>query len=159
MTKRILTIDGGGVRGLIPAQILMQIENQCHRKIDDLFDLIAGTSTGGIIGILIRNQMELSQIGDIYRTKSNIIFSNPNKFFSYISGAKYSNTGLKKILNDALGDTVSGKLKKKLLITSYNIKEHCPMLFRSWVQDNSIASLKAVDIALATSAAPTFFKL
>lgn len=158
MTKRILTIDGGGIRGIIPAYILMQIESLCSRKIDELFDLVAGTSTGGIIGILIRHKIALSDIYDLYQKKSNVIFCNPSKFTSYLSGAKYSNSGLKKILNENLGDTTFGDLQKKTLITSYNIKEQCPILFKNWAQDHSMSQLKIVDIALATSAAPTFFQ-
>lgn len=157
MTKRILAIDGGGVRGIIPACILAKIESMFSCSANDLFDLIVGTSTGGIIGLLIRNQIASKDIYEIYCNNGGNIFNNPKNIISYVYGAKYKNDGLKKILYDNLADTLFRDIKNKIIVTSYNIKERCPVLFRNWGKDISACDLRAVDIALATSAAPTYF--
>lgn len=166
MSRRfqILSLDGGGIKGLFSAAVLTHLEEDLGITITDHFDLIAGTSTGGIIALALGLDLSPKQIVEFYLQQGAKIF--PKKRFSSLSklkqliNPKYSPISLEKALKDCFGEnTLFGKSKKRLLITSYNIEDddvnlfrtpHCEHLRRDW-------KIPAWQIARATSAAPTYF--
>lgn len=160
--KKILSIDGGGIRGIIPAIILAEIERRTQKKISDMFDLVAGTSTGGLIAAMLVSQQHPSaqNIVDLYEKRGHEIFSRDlcEFIFSFasLSDHKFSSTGISKVLSDVLGDETIDGVKKDLLITAYDINNREPYFFKSWRPDFN--GIPLVTICKATSAAPTYFE-
>jgi hypothetical protein len=165
--KKILSIDGGGVRGLIPALILAEIEKKTGKSIATMFDLIAGTSTGGIIALgLACNdghgapKFSAADMVDFYTRYSNDIFSSSvwKKLRSAggLIDEKYTYETLERLLKTYLGDATLGTALTKVLISSYNLEHRSPFFFKSWRDESrNIPMWKA---GRATSAAPTFFE-
>jgi patatin-like phospholipase/acyl hydrolase len=104
--KRVLSIDGGGIRGLIPALICSSIEKSAGKPLRELFDLIAGTSTGGILAMgygLPSKTLTAEDLVNLYKQDGPSIFANPRRLQSYIHRPKYSNENLKSVLTKYLG--------------------------------------------------------
>jgi uncharacterized protein len=160
MTRRILTIDGGGLKGVFPAAMLATLEAEIGRPVASYFDLIAGTSTGGIIALALGLGTPAADILSLYRDTGHQIF--PKKRFGGNFGllrAKYSNVPLRQILAGAFGEKRLGESAVRLLIPSMDLAaervhvyktSHHPDLVRDY-------KLSAVEVALATVAAPTYF--
>lgn len=174
MTKkiRILSIDGGGIRGIIPGTIIAYIESEIRKReggekrISDYFDLIAGTSTGGILTCAYltpskngRPLMMAKQAVDIYLEKGKDIFTK--KSFSSIKkllDEQYDETELEKALKDTFGDTKLKDLLKPCLISSYDIHSRKSKFFNSVDANKPMTDFYVREIARATSAAPTYFE-
>jgi patatin-like phospholipase/acyl hydrolase len=174
---RILTIDGGGIRGIIPALILQRIEERTNQKISDMFHMIAGTSTGGILACAltapVANGMPrtAAEIVDLYRIQGKEIFESSFWHgFGSIGGLldeKYESKNIEEILEYYMENAGLSNIKQDLLVTSYNIHTRKPYFFKSWkargeklregetAQDRDFL-LKYV--SRATSAAPTYFE-
>ena len=104
--KRVLSIDGGGIRGLIPAIICERIEHWAKEPIHKLFDLVAGTSTGGIIAMGLAcppHGKPASEMTDLYRNGGKSIFSNPRGFLRAFRGARYNNGPLHRVVTNHFG--------------------------------------------------------
>jgi patatin-like phospholipase/acyl hydrolase len=178
---RILTIDGGGIRGMIPAVILDYIEKELQRKsgnkntcLADYFDLIAGTSTGGILTCFyllpsvskegLHSKYPANEAIHLYANYGKDIF-NPkvNKPFWGISNLfseKYSEKNLEKILKDIMGDARLSQTRKNALVTAYDISNRKAVLFSTPQAKTYVhRDYYLRDVARATSAAPTYFKL
>ena len=164
--KYILSLDGGGIRGIIPAIVLMEIEERTGKQIHELFDLVAGTSIGGIIalGLLKRDsssgaQYTAADMLKLHTRRGDEIFDRPlSKIVSSLWGftnSKYSHENLEEILDDYFGDAKLGDALTKVLINSYDIENREPYFFKSWRYKDSDVYMKKA--ARATSAAPTFF--
>ena len=163
--KRILSIDGGGIRGLIPALILLEIEKRTDKPIHELFDLIVGTSTGGILAIgltMSGGPLSAKQLVSLYRDKGRKIFDRSLwKFvssFGGISEERYSEDPLEKILQKLMGNTELKDTLCDIIITSYDIERREPYLFKSSKAENAGRNHLLRDVARATSAAPTYFE-
>lgn len=160
--KKILSIDGGGIRGIIPAIILAEIEKRTGKKISDMFDLIAGTSTGGLIAAMIasQNHKPADLIVELYEKRGHEIFSRDICAFIFsfasLSDHKFSSTGITKVLTDVFGEETIDSVEKDLLITAYDINNREPYFFKSWRPDFN--GIPLVTICKATSAAPTYFE-
>lgn len=175
--KIVLSIDGGGIRGIIPGQILTHIElllKEIHDdptyRLADHFDLIAGTSTGGIlacaylIGDQGRPKFSASEVVDIYFERGDDIFAIPLFHRMRSAGGvldeKYPEAGLEETLDDYFGNTKLSELLKPTLITAYDIKRRKAHFF---TQHDAIKDPNhdffVKDIARATSAAPTYFEV
>ena len=165
--KKILSIDGGGIRGIIPALVLSEIEERTQKQIADCFDLIAGTSTGGILALgLSKNQgngtpvYSASDLVKIYETRGKDIFPrSPWKGVTSIGGLvdeKYTHTGLEKVLDQYFGGQRMGDGCTKTLITCYDIQNREPLFLKSWKNGHKSVEMKYA--ARATSAAPTYFE-
>ena len=158
---RIISLDGGGIKGLVEIALLKQLKERVPSVIEDA-DMLAGTSTGGIVALCLASGMSLDTTMDLYEKEADIIFQRNWRHFLGLTGAKYKNDGLKKIANRTFGDMRLGDLKKKVLIASFDLMcEHIP---RRWKPkffhnfgDNKDDSLRVADVALYTSAAPTYF--
>jgi patatin-like phospholipase/acyl hydrolase len=174
--KIILSIDGGGIRGIIPGQILTHIEGLLKEiyddstyKIADHFDMIAGTSTGGILAcayLLVefdRPKYSAEEVVDIYFERGDDIFSIP--LFHKIRSAgglldeKYPADGLEETLQDYFGDFKLTDLMKPSLITAYDIKRRKAHFFTQHDAEDPEYNFYLKDVARATSAAPTFFEV
>ena len=157
-TKRILAIDGGGIKGAIPAAFIYHIEDTLEVSLRDHFDLIAGTSTGGIIALGLGMGMSGKEILDFYKFEGSQIFCGSiwkefRRFFSH----KYRPTALKNSLEKAFEDKILGDSSVRLLIPAY--ANDGPHVFKTAHDERLKRDWKdsAVDVALATSAAPTYF--
>lgn len=176
---RILSIDGGGIRGIIPGQILVILEEKlkiktgnANARIADYFDLIAGTSTGGILTCAYltpdkespaRPKFDAPQVVDLYLKNGGDIFSislgHKIRTMGGITDEKYPEAGLEKALEKYFGDTKLSELLKPCLVTSYDIKRRQGHFF---TQHDAIKrkgwDYLVKDVARATSAAPTYFQ-
>jgi patatin-like phospholipase/acyl hydrolase len=121
---RILALDGGGIRGLVTARILQELETQIGQPLNQYFDLIAGTSTGSILAAGLVMGMAPSKLIEIYQERGREIFPDriwdwPRKnLLSWVYGAKYSNQGLKKVLQEEFQKLLAENGGPK----NYNIK-------------------------------------
>ncbi len=176
-TVRILSIDGGGIRGIIPARILEHIEARTGRRISELFHLVAGTSTGGIIACALTSPAPngrprpASEIADLYRQRGREIFQSSFWHgFGSLGGLvdeKYEARHLEDILEAFFGDTMLSEVHQDLLVTSYDLQTRKPFFFKSWkargehVREEEAAVQRDFEVrwvARATSAAPTYFE-
>lgn len=163
---KILSLSGGGYRGLYTAEVLKELENHLKSKntddcIANYFNLITGTSIGGIIALALAYEIPAEDITKIFDEKGQTIFTKQSKFnVGGIFKAKYNSDILKNILLDWFGDALIGDLKHPVVIPSINYTTGSPVVFKTphhkdFKQD---WRRKIVDVALATSAAPTYFK-
>lgn len=161
---KILSLDGGGIRGYLSAKILTNMEkllNQvCNEDINigQRFDLIVGTSTGGIIACALAIGKSAEYILNLYENLIPKVFEPVSKG---ILSPKYSNEILKNELKKVLEDKTLKDVITDLCITSVDVENASPRFHKSGYFDRNIPRLneKLVDIALATSAAPTYFPL
>ncbi|MCF8090643.1 MAG: patatin-like phospholipase family protein [Desulfotignum sp.] len=165
--KKILSIDGGGIRGLIPALVLAEIETRTGKAVADCFVLIAGTSTGGILALGFarddgsgRPRYTAKDLAGIYQTRGKEIFSRSLwKGATSLGGLAdelYSHKGLDAVLDEYFGNEPLGAALTHTLITSYDIQNRQPVFFKSWREDHR--SVQMTHAARATSAAPTYFE-
>jgi predicted acylesterase/phospholipase RssA len=158
---KVLAIDGGGIRGLIPALVLAEIESRTGRRMADMVDMIAGTSTGGIIacGLAKPSPMPASEIARIYEDEGPDIFSRSLlKRITSVEGfldERYSSDGLVASLQRHLGDAHMTDATLPLLLTAYDTSARAIRFLRS---EGSGSDLTMVVAAHATSAAPTYFE-
>jgi patatin-like phospholipase/acyl hydrolase len=167
---RVLSIDGGGIRGIIPARVLVAIEELANRRISELFDLIVGTSTGGIIALGLakpqtktRPQYKAADLLDLYTKEGHRIFSRSIRHrvaaLGNLNGPKFTAGGLEKVLKEYFEDAMLGQALTEVIVTAYEIEGRKPWFFKS-----RKAGLKQEfdypmkDVARATSAAPTYFE-
>jgi hypothetical protein len=158
MTKHVLSIDGGGIFGLIPAMVLAEIEAQTGKACADLFDLIAGTSTGGIIACGLAARVPASQLVELYRDHGGEIFSRGLGWEvtsgNGLAAPKYSAAVLERYLVQVLGDKMLSDSATHVEVPATLCGPHTqPFWFSSWSGQN----FKLRDVARATSAAPYYF--
>lgn len=165
--KTILSIDGGGIRGLIPSLVLSHIEEKTEKPISKCFDLIAGTSTGGILALgLCKDdgngapQYSAKDLCKFYESRGKDIFSRSLwRGVSSVSGLTeevYSHAGLEHSLDEYFGNEPIGASLTKVVITSYDIHNREPLFIKSWRKE--FRSVQMKHAARATSAAPTYFE-
>ena len=167
---RILSIDGGGIRGIIPALVLARIEKLTNRPIAKLFDLVAGTSTGGILalGLTIpkvpaRPLYAAQEFVSMFEREGPRIFSRTLVRTLVTSDSlfwkKYSSQGIEQVLLEYFGDSRLSDAVTDVLIPSYEIQRHFPFFFKSAnARRRRTYDFRARDIARATSAAPSYFE-
>ncbi len=154
---KALAIDGGGIRGLIPALVLAEIERRTGRGMASMVDLIAGTSTGGIIacGLAKPEPMSAEEIAAIYEIDGPKIFDRSAlKVITSANGyldERYESDGLVESLRRHLGDARLTDATTPILLTAYDLEARQAVLLRS-------DDISMVDAAHATSAAPTYFE-
>jgi hypothetical protein len=164
---RILSLDGGGVRGIFQAAFLARLHDQLAAKklgtIANNFELIAGTSTGAIMGMALALEIDPHRILDFYRKEASNIFTRngvlPN-WASYLTkGPRYDATKLTKLLSDLFGTRQLGQAKTKVLIPASSLNRFSYKTFTNLHELGSIDdNLSAVDVVVASAAAPTYFR-
>jgi patatin-like phospholipase/acyl hydrolase len=157
---QILALDGGGLKGLFSAQVLGHVEEDTGTRIVDHFDLIAGTSTGGIIALALSIGMRPTEIVNFYSDHGPRIFpqARRGRVLRPLYGPRYRQEPLREALKEVFGDRLLGDAERMLVIPSYDIDNRTVHLFRTPHSARLTRDLHIpmVDVALATSAAPTF---
>ncbi|MBK6345247.1 MAG: patatin-like phospholipase family protein [Bacteroidales bacterium] len=180
---RILSIDGGGIRGILPGVILTFIEERLMAKegkdvrLCDYFDLVAGTSTGGILTCTYlipgrdksgkptkRPKLTAKQAVDIYLDRGDEIFDltmwQKLKSKGGLTDEKYSSKELEEALNDYFGETKLSELLRPCIVTSYDIKSRRAHFFSQIdAKASDTHDFYVKEVARATSAAPTYFEV
>lgn len=164
--RRILTIDGGGVRGIIPAVLLAALERQTGRLTRDTFDFVAGTSTGAVLAAGIAAGIPAERLVTLYAERSSQVFRRipvVGTLRRIITGSMYDTPTLHRLIREELGpDARDWRLNDApidMLITAKRLSDGMPWYF---VRDNPANSCRAgeyllADAATASAAAPTYF--
>lgn len=162
---RILSLDGGGIRGLLSIVMLQELEKEVPGWLNEV-DLIAGTSTGGIIAIGLAYGLTLTELRHLYYEKGPIIFEDSpwddlRDLFG-LRGAQYGTENLRGEVERILQETRLGELKKKVLISAFDMHDPedgtwKPKFFHNFEGPDSDGDELAYEVALYTSAAPTYF--
>lgn len=168
----VLSIDGGGVKGLIPARILQRIEKASGTPITDIFDVYVGTSTGGLIALFLtasdhqgRPQYSVDQLVEMYKTLSKKIFKK-SSFFS-LRGLRskigltssYSVKPYEQLLKKYFSNRTIQQAIRPVLVTSIDMQNKTPVYFSSLVGFQTLPFVGFMwEAARATSAAPFYFK-
>jgi patatin-like phospholipase/acyl hydrolase len=157
---KILSIDGGGIRGVFAARFLERCE-ETWRKLHETFDLIIGTSTGGIIALAAAYEKPMSTIVKIYSEHAAEIFPRHGLFSSRalsLFRSKYDNRPLILLLKGVFGSSVSFDIPScAVRVQSFDLETGASKIFRAggpYVED---AQFRIWEVAAATSAAPTYF--
>lgn len=161
MTRRVLCIDGGGIKGVFPASFLSTIEQSLGVPVVDYFDLIVGTSTGGIIALGLGLGLSANDLLRFYEERGPEIFNGNGRarWIRQLFRAKYDPEPLRRSLSEAFGSQRLGDSRKRLVVPSFNVETgevhvwktaHHPRLERDYLHS-------AVEVALSTGAAPTYF--
>ncbi|MGB5756689.1 MAG: CBASS cGAMP-activated phospholipase [Acidimicrobiales bacterium] len=162
---RILSLDGGGVKGAYTASVLATLEEDTGRRWVDHFDLIAGTSTGGIIAIGLGLGLTAREICDFYTERGDDIFPMAGvvgrnlRLARQLLRPKYDSSSLRAALTEILRDRPFGESSVRLVIPAYDVTEGRVFVFKTGHHERFRYDLDipAVEIALATAAAPTYF--
>lgn len=166
---RVLAIDGGGVRGLVAALVLADLERRADRPVAELFDLVAATSTGAIVGLALlrpgagnRPARSAAEVAAFYERTSQKVFSRSRwqrlRTVDGFLGPKYATEELDRTLKEEFGDTMLSQSLCNVIVTSYDLKARLPYFFKT----SDVAKGRQSDhpmwsVARSTSAAPTFF--
>ncbi len=172
---RILSIDGGGIRGILPGQILATLEKKLQKatnnpdaRIADYFDMIAGTSTGGILTCLYtcpdengRPKFTAEEAVNVYLEHGSRIFSVPlNHKMSSLAGwlrAKYPSGNIEAIMKDYMGDKKLSDALTNIIIPAFNLDSGSAKFFTSSDAGKESKNFPLWEVARSTSAAPTYF--
>jgi len=167
---KILAIDGGGIRGMIPAVVLASLEQRKGQKIAGMFDLIAGTSTGGILALALtkpdasgKPQYAAEDVVRLYEREGRRIFHRSAwhkvNALGSLAEEKYPSSGMEGVLEDYFGEARLKDAVTDVLITSYEIERRFPFFFKSRnARAKPDYDFPMKRVARATSAAPTFFE-
>lgn len=167
---KILSIDGGGVRGLIPGMVIVEIEKRMGKPISQLFDLIAGTSAGGHIALALatpgddgKPKWSAPELAAFYREAYGRIFDNSGfKVLDALKGLtneRYSAHGIDTALNEVFGQRKLSEALVEVLITAFEVQSGEPHFFlRSEARNDPKKDHLMSFAARATSAAPTYFE-
>jgi hypothetical protein len=158
--RRILAIDGGGIKGVFPASFLATIEDSIGRPVADYFDLIVGTSTGGIIAIGLGLGYSANDVLALYERHGAAVFGRGR--LSGLRGIfrpRYDPRPLREALTEKFGDRTLGESTKRLVVPSLNLETGDVYIFKTahherFERDYKVA---AVTVAMATAAAPVYF--
>lgn len=165
---RILSLTGGGYRGLYTAKVLESLEQKYGAPLASHFDLISGTSIGGILALLLACEVPTVELVKLMKDEPKKIFTRRLlhrlfvfKSFGNLFMCPYTSSGLQKKLSadNLMSNKTMGDLKHKTIIPAVNFSKGGLRVFRTTHHPHSEidAKIPLVDIALATSAAPTYF--
>ena len=162
---QILSLDGGGIRGLFSAAVLTALEVDLSIKIEDHFDLIAGTSTGGIIALGLASGLRPAEIMDFYIQHGPKIFDNagwkgPWRVLQRFFMAPYNPEPLEFALKKVFGERTLADCHKRLVVPASNLDESDVYLFKTPHHERLKRDWKVPlwQVARSTSAAPTYFR-
>lgn len=158
---QVLCLDGGGAKGLFSATVLAQFEEDNGIRITDHFDLIAGTSTGGIIALALAAGLSPQEIVDHYTSLIDAVFPASRRRMKIwqLVHSKYGSDNLRLALVGILGDKTLFDSIKPLVIPTWDLQNNEVHIFKTRHHDRLRRDYRVpmVDVAMATSAAPTFF--
>ena len=158
---QVLALDGGGIRGIFSAAVLAGLEEDLGRPVVDHFDLVVGTSTGGLIALGLGAGMTPGEMVDLYVSGRKRIFPGPRRLRSVrqLLRPKYRAGGLQALLRDVFGDRILGESRVPLVIPSFDLGENSVYLFKTPHHERLKRDWRVLlwQVAAATTAAPTFF--
>lgn len=158
---QVLALDGGGVRGIFAAALLAGLEGDTGEPVLEHFDLVVGTSTGGILALGLGAGLSPREILDFYVQKKRQIFANALGWrrLRHPFVAKYRPTALEGALRGVFGEKLLGESRVPLVIPSYDIGENAVHLFKTPHHDRLRRDHRVPmwAVGMATSAAPTYF--
>ncbi|MCK8137620.1 CBASS cGAMP-activated phospholipase [Pseudoalteromonas sp. 2CM28B] len=168
MTFKILSIDGGGIRGVYPAHILKCFEEKLGINLLESFDMIAGTSTGSIIAAGVACNIRPAEMVNMYKEygvdifkkkKSRIPFKKLKNVAQPLLESVYDSGSLSNVLNGVFNDITLGQVAKPLILPATDVGNGGVHVFKSpyhpdFIRDKSV---KVKDAVLASCSAPTFF--
>jgi patatin-like phospholipase/acyl hydrolase len=154
---KLLSIDGGGIRGIFAIAILQALEEEYQQPIGDLFDVIAGTSTGAIIAAAVSLNKNMSEIQKSYQNFGEKIFVRQSKIGLFKS--VYSDRYLRFLLKEAFGELTLEEIRKPLLIPAVDITHCKPFIHYSNYghPESDDLSIKLWDSVLSSCSAPVYF--
>lgn len=175
--RRILSIDGGGIKGTLPAAFLKELEQDLPEPIGSYFDLIAGTSTGGILAIGFGLGLTARELLDLYESRGPAIFGQEElvdapesalrrkwhqlrDFRRHLSQPKHDAGVLARELDNVLNGASLGDARTRLVIPAWDPDLRQPYIYKTAHHERLTTDYRksALDAALATAAAPTYFK-
>jgi len=172
MPFQILSLSGGGFLGLYTITLLAKMESRSGRAIASHFDLIAGTSIGGILALAIAAEIPAEHVKRAFEANGSKIFSNKPAptttlgglcdFLRSLFSSKYGSEPLRRAVTEILGDQLLlGHLKHPVIIPTVNLTKGMPQVFKTDHHPNFRLDhlRRAIDVAFATSAAPTYFPI
>jgi uncharacterized protein len=158
---QVLSLDGGGILGIFTAALLAGLERDLGRPVLSHFDLVVGTSTGGIIAAGLGAGMAAGELADLYASEMKTIFPGPRRLrpVRQLVRPKYRAGGLESLLRRVFGDKILGESRVPLVIPSFDLGENRVYLFKTPHHERLRRDWKVPfwQVAMATSAAPTFF--
>lgn len=160
----VLALSGGGFRGLYTATVLKHLEEQLGMPLARRFDLICGTSAGGLLALGLAAEIPAIQLQAMFQEHGGRIFSRPTGLRRLLGPwkmAKYSPDGLKAVLTEKFGDLTLGDLKHRVLVPTVNYSKGSGQFFKTphSPQFSMDFGHRLVDVGLATAAAPTYFPM
>lgn len=171
-TFNILSLDGGGLRGIIPIRILQKVEELSGKRIHETFDMIVGTSTGGLIAACLtlrdsnnydKVRYSLVDIADIYERQGHQIFPIRGGIGRFLHGLtsffrpSYDPDGLDFVLKQRINGQRIKDAYRPIMISTYDLRANEPVFFKSRQADtDDTYNARIYDICRATSAAPTY---
>jgi len=167
--SRILAVDGGGVRGVIPAIVLQRLSAEPGLEgWLDRVDFLAGTSTGGLIALSLAAGVDVADLRRLYEERAAHVFAD--SFFDDVKdlgkllGADYRVANLEREVHKVLGDRTLAQLHKRVLVPAFDLDNEAPVertwkpkLFHNFPGEDSDGDLLAYRVGTATAAAPTYF--
>lgn len=163
---RVLSLSGGGIRGVYTASFLAKLEELTGKRVADHFDLIVGTSTGGLIALAMGLEQTPASIRDFYLTHGSAIFPQERwvrklLWRKELRYPKYDGVGLRDAVQKRVGtEPILGKSVKPLVINTFNAAKGAPKCFKTRHHARYRDDWKrpAWEVGMATSAAPVFFR-
>jgi uncharacterized protein len=158
---QVLSLDGGGILGIFTAALLAGLEEDLGHPVLDHFDLVVGTSTGGIIAAALGAEMTPRDIVSMYVSHMDTIFPGPRRLRSVrqLVRPKYRANGLESLLREVFDDRVLGESRVPLVIPAFDLGENNVYIFKTPHHERLKRDWKVPlwQVAMATCAAPTFF--
>ncbi|ROU05489.1 CBASS cGAMP-activated phospholipase [Lysobacter enzymogenes] len=163
-TYHVLALSGGGYRGLYTATVLTELEAALGRPIASHFDLICGTSAGGMLALGLASEIPAKDLKSLFENEGQRIFGSRNclrRLIGFWLKAKHDSAGLRSVLVERFQEKTIGDLKHRVLIPSVNYTTGLGQFFKTphhpkFQLDHG---MKIVDVAMATAAAPVYFPL
>ena len=158
----ILALDGGGARGIYPAQVLANVERELQTPVGECFDLIVGTSTGSIISGAAAVGIPMAEIVRLFKEEAPRVFGK-KRIGAFFFRSKYSRLPLERVVRECVPDITLGQISKPLMITGSDLSTGGVHVFKSryledlqapYVRDSQVLLSDAI---LSSCAAPTFF--
>ncbi|MFV9838680.1 MAG: patatin-like phospholipase family protein [Aaplasma endosymbiont of Hyalomma asiaticum] len=164
MTRYVLSIDGGGIRGIIAARVLCELEKIIQKPIGEIFNFFSGSSVGAIIAAALTTKTSngkplyrATEVFELLLKYGPVLFSTSmiRNLLSIFSGARFSSSSMEKVLKHFFGDLKIGDLAANFMVPSYDVTTRSTIVIRSWVSLHR--ALKVRDVLRAACAAPTIF--
>ena len=170
--RKVLSIDGGGIRGIIPAMVLAETERRTGKLTSEVFDLVAGTSTGGILALGLtkpgqdgKPEYSAERLIALYETEGEKIFDlgvwHKLQSVGGFAEEKYPSKGIEEVAKRYFEDVYLAEALTEVLVTAYEIEHRGPWFFKrrhARAQDKKEDNFLMREVARATSAAPTYFE-